>query len=1055
MPSDTVVVERLSNHNFGSDAEFLEMIYKIILQREIDPREKEEYGKRLKNAYSKEQVVMDLLNSDELKNTSVSWLCGDEAIEFIEENKRFWDNQDSLLKSSPRNDTYIIVPFFHPDPTFCVRNAIIAKYLQKHYNCKIIGITLNDRLREIHQRLADSFGMKDCFVLDGTLPCEGRGELQSRLGSDPIRQGLLSLKFDDIPVGDLIYDTYLRNERMGSIELINDKLECYYLFAYRLFDAYRSIFDKYKGKVIATVQDHIVYILWGILARLAHSRGATVFANQGRSSPLILRKFDQSDSTVDHILIFLENSFQFIHERLTDKDEERGFQIVNNYYRNKINHQRSRVDPKKYRHYTRCELLSQLRMDPNKPTVFVMAHVMPDAPHGQGWMLYEDYYQWLLQTLEIIKGIPEVNWVVKSHPHGPLYTDRFTTPTAVAPYENRYQHIRHGPVDMHPGSLLDAADAVVTIRGTAGLEAAVFGKPCVLAGKSQYSGHGIAIEPQTEAEYIAALKALENPKPLSAEAIRRAKAFSYINLELARVQCVFLPELPSASKTNIPDSEQWSYMTDRLHDTRIENDPLYKNLMTQLELDFPHLLNFDKLVTSQPRPSEELPLVSVLTVCKNSEQTIRRCIESILSQDYANIEYVIQDGASTDGTLAIINEYIEKYGEIIKLHSEPDSGPNDAMFRGLCNCSGKIITLCWSDEELLPGAVSWGIENMARHPEAGAIYGDVYVTDFDGNITGPGETAKTLPWDLEKYICWERFPNYCGSFFRSSALRESGFFKFKKTDCCMYDYYAKVGIRYPIIYVPGWVGKFAVHSTQLSSTPSVLRKMLNPLESSIDHLMDDPATPEHIRSLRLRAYAGIRLAMLHSLVGNAGAYEDAKQILRDALKYKPDPCYVNQVLKETSHVCAKRGKYIDALDFLNIVRQHNFTVPELDYQRAKIFTRLGRVTEAIKAGFDELRLNPEHRGAQAIIHFSGNYSQGINELQNGKPAEALLYLDRAKQACQQFPNLEFARATAFAQLGKLDSAKEACEAELSLNVDDHSARKFLERLNLAMKGIPC
>ncbi len=1010
---------------------------------------------------------MDLPNSAGFVAGSESSTCDIKQIEFIRENKKFWDNQDSLLGDSPRNDTYIIIPFFHPEPTYVVRNAIIAKYLQKRYNCKIIAITLdlcslghrmlilNDNPLTRSELLARSYGIEDCFVLNVETPNYGLGELQSKIGKGPIRKGILSLTLDDIPVGDLIYDNYLRYKQIGTIESIDDDLERYYSLACRIYGAYRSVFDEYKGRIIATVQDHAVYVLWGILARLAHARGAAVFANHGRSSPLILRKYDKSDSTIDYELIFSQNSFQFIRKYFTDKDEERGFQIVNNYFRNKRNHQHTTIESSKYHHYTRDELMEQLSLDQDKSTVFVMAPVMSDAPHKQGWMLYEDYYQWLLQTLEIVKDIPEVNWIVKSHPHDLRYTGRFTTPTAVALYEDRYQHIRNGPFDMHPGSLIDAADAIVTIRGTAGLEAAVFGKPCVSAGKSPYSGHGIAIEPQTEIEYIAALKALENPKPLSAEAIRRAKAFSYLYFEVGRVQCAFLPELRWASLTNIPDFEQWSYMTDRLRDTRIKNDPLYKNLMTQLELDFPHLLTFDKLATSQPQLSEEQPLVSVLTVCKNSEQTIRRCIESILSQDYANIEYVIQDGASTDGTLAIINEYIEKYGDMIKLHSEPDGGPNDAMFRGLCNCNGKIITLCWSDEELLPDAVYWGVENLARHPEAGAIYGDVCITDFYGKLMNPGKVANTLPWDLEKYICWERFPNYCGSFFRSSALRDSGFFNFKETDCCMYDYYAKVGIRYPIIYVPGAVGKFAEHTEQLSSTPSVLWEMLNPLENSIDHIMDDPATPEQIRSLRQRAYAGIRLAMLHSLISNAGAYEDAKQMLRDALKYKPDPCFVDNVLKETSYVCAKEGKYIDALDFLNIVRQHNFTVPELDYQKAMFFTRLGRITEAIKSGFDELRLNPEHRGAQAIVHFPENYSQGISELQNGKPAEALLYLDRAKQACQEFPNLEFARATAFAHLGKLGLSKEACEAELSLNADNHSARKFLERLNLAMKGITC
>jgi hypothetical protein len=324
MPSDTVAVERLSNHNFGSDAKFLEMIFKVILQRKIDQREKEEYGKCLRNAYSKEQVVMDLLNSDEFRNTSASWLCGEKQMEFIEENKRFWDNQDSLLRGSPRNDTYIVVPFFHPDPTFCVRNAIIAKYLQKRYNCKIIAITLdtcslgyrmlifNDNHPTKPELLAKSFGIENCFVLNGAVPNHGLGELQSKIGKGPIRKGILSLKFDDIPIGDLIYDNYLRYKRIGTIESIDDDLERYYSFACGIYEAYCSVFDEYKGRIIATVQDHTTYVLWGILARLAHARGAEVFYNQGRSSPMKMKKFDKSDPTIDHILIFSENSFQFI-----------------------------------------------------------------------------------------------------------------------------------------------------------------------------------------------------------------------------------------------------------------------------------------------------------------------------------------------------------------------------------------------------------------------------------------------------------------------------------------------------------------------------------------------------------------------------------------------------------------------------------------------------------------------------------------------------------------------------------------------------------------------
>ena len=127
-----------------------------------------------------------------------------------------------------------------------------------------------------------------------------------------------------------------------------------------------------------------------------------------------------------------------------------------------------------------------------------------------------------------------------------------------------------------------------------------------------------------------------------------------------------------------------------------------------------------------------LPLVSVITICRNSEQTIRRCIESVLSQYYTNIEYIIQDGASTDRTLDIIKEYKD---DRIKLVSEPDSaGPSEAYFKGLYRCTGDIVGLCWADEEYFPHTVLWGVINLEKNPEVAAIYGDVYATDIDGNI---------------------------------------------------------------------------------------------------------------------------------------------------------------------------------------------------------------------------------------------------------------------------------------------------------------------------------
>lgn len=87
--------------------------------------------------------------------------------------------------------------------------------------------------------------------------------------------------------------------------------------------------------------------------------------------------------------------------------------------------------------------------------------------------------------------------------------------------------------------------------------------------------------------------------------------------------------------------------------------------------------------------------VSIITVCFNSAATIRDTIESVLAQDYADIEYIIVDGASRDNTLDIVNEY---RGRIAKVVSEPDKGIYDAMNKGIKMATGDVVGILNSDD---------------------------------------------------------------------------------------------------------------------------------------------------------------------------------------------------------------------------------------------------------------------------------------------------------------------------------------------------------------------
>lgn len=95
------------------------------------------------------------------------------------------------------------------------------------------------------------------------------------------------------------------------------------------------------------------------------------------------------------------------------------------------------------------------------------------------------------------------------------------------------------------------------------------------------------------------------------------------------------------------------------------------------------------------QPDEGVPLVSVITVVFNGEATIEQTIKSVLAQSYSNIEYIVIDGGSTDGTLDIIRKYENNISYWI---SEPDKGIYDAMNKGVSLSTGKIVALLNADD---------------------------------------------------------------------------------------------------------------------------------------------------------------------------------------------------------------------------------------------------------------------------------------------------------------------------------------------------------------------
>jgi len=126
--------------------------------------------------------------------------------------------------------------------------------------------------------------------------------------------------------------------------------------------------------------------------------------------------------------------------------------------------------------------------------------------------------------------------------------------------------------------------------------------------------------------------------------------------------------------------------------------------------------------------------VSIITICYNRKDTIAQAIESVLMQDYHNIEYLVIDGNSNDGTTEIIKSYSDVIHTIV---SEPDQGMYDALNKGLRLATGDIIGLMHSDDEFYDiSVVSKIVTGFINSPGSQGVYGNgIYVSnDADERI---------------------------------------------------------------------------------------------------------------------------------------------------------------------------------------------------------------------------------------------------------------------------------------------------------------------------------
>lgn len=191
------------------------------------------------------------------------------------------------------------------------------------------------------------------------------------------------------------------------------------------------------------------------------------------------------------------------------------------------------------------------------------------------------------------------------------------------------------------------------------------------------------------------------------------------------------------------------------------------------------------------------PLVSIVTPSFNQAEYIEMTLQSVLRQEYEPIEYIVIDGASTDGSRDIIESYSDQLDYWI---SEPDQGQVDAINKGLRKATGEVVAWINSDDMYVAGAVQEAVNALRENPEVGMVYGDGIMVDG---------TNKLL--DLHTYRTYDALDLLCFDvllqptvFMRREVLNNVGLLSTDYHMVLDHDLWIRIAAERPILHVPSF-----------------------------------------------------------------------------------------------------------------------------------------------------------------------------------------------------------------------------------------------------------